>query len=207
MLSAEPNQAYSATNKPTMKTKFIFTIAIVTALFAASAVAQLEQHFEADKALEKIVLKKDYGEQIKFVSRKFVTMDKNDRVPGLNGLMFLEWTGTEPGTSVKAEVLWFEQTLDLLRFYASETKRENQKLVEFNGTRIWKMSEDRREGYVWTDGKHFMVSLAGSPHPPEEMVKDLLAMIGSKVAEIEKLRQEIEKRRENEQAPREPAKE
>jgi len=206
-LSEEPNKTSSATTKPTMKTKFISTIAIVTALFAGSAVAQSEQHFEADKAIAKIVLQKDYGEQLKFASREFVTMTKNYRVPGLNGLMFMRWTGTEPGTRVDAQVLWFEKTLDLLRFYASETKREDHKLGEFNGTRIWKMSQDRTEGYLWTDGKHFMVSLGGSPHPPEEMVKDLLAMIGSKVAEIEKRRQEIEKRRENEQAPREPAKE
>lgn len=31
-----------------------------------------------------------------------------------------------------------------------------------------------------------MVSLGGSPRPPEEMGEDWLSMIGSKVAEIEK---------------------
>jgi hypothetical protein len=40
-------------------------------------------------------------------------------------------------------------------------------------------------GYSWTDGEHFLVSLGGNPQPPDEMVKDWLAMIGSKVAEIE----------------------
>ena len=42
------------------------------------------------------------------------------------------------------------------------------------------------KGYSWTDGEHFLVSLGGSPQPPQEMVEAWLSMIGSKVAEIEK---------------------
>jgi len=41
-------------------------------------------------------------------------------------------------------------------------------------------------GYSWTDGEHFLLSLGGSSRPPDEMVKDWLAMIGSKVAETKK---------------------
>ena len=180
-----------------MKTKFISTIGIVTALFAGSAVAQPEKHPEAEKAMAKIALQKDFGKELKFHSRDVVTMTKNDKVPGLNGLMFLNWFGGAPDTKVSAEVLWFEKKDDLIKFFTSRTKGNDLKLDEFNGTKIWNIGED---DYAWTDGEHFMVSLVGSSRPPEEMVKDLLAMIGSKV-------EEIEKQRKNEQAPREPEKE
>jgi hypothetical protein len=179
-----------------MKAKLISTIGIVTALIAGSAVAQPEQHAEAEKAIAKIVLQKDYAE-LKFHSRDVVTMTKNDKVQGLNGLMSLNWFGGAPGSRVTAEVLWFEKKDDLLKFYGSANKWDDCKLDEINCTRIWKMGANR---YTWTDGEHFMLSVGGPPCPPEEMVKDLLAMIGSKVAEIEK-------QRENERAPREPGKE
>ncbi len=171
----------------------LISIGIVTALFAGSAVAQPEKHPEAEKAMAKIVLQKDFGKQLKFHSREVVTVARNDKVPGLNGLMFMYWWG-DAGITIKASVVWFEKKDDLLKFYASTTQGNDYKLGEFNGTRIWKMGKD---GYTWTDGEHFMVSLGGPPLPPEEMVKDWLGMIGSKVAEIEK-------QRENERAPGEP---
>ncbi len=180
-----------------MKTKLISAICIVTALFTGSAIAQPEKHPEAEKAMAKIVLQKDFGKQLKFHSREVVTMAKNDKVPGLNGLMFMRWKGDDPSAGVEATVVWFEKKDDLLKFYVSTTKGNDYKLGEFNGTRIWKIGEN---GYTWTDGENFLVSLGGAPLPPEEMVKDLLYMIGSKVAEIEK-------QRENERAPREPRKE
>jgi hypothetical protein len=180
-----------------MKTKLISTIGIVTTLLAGSAVAQPEKHPEAEKAMAKIVLQKDFGNQLKFHSREVVTVAKNDKVPGLNGLMFMRWKGDDSSAGVEATVVWFEKKDDLLKFYASTTQGNDYKLGEFNGSRIWKIGEN---GYTWTDGKNFLVSLGGSPRPPEEMVKDWLAMIGSKVAEIEK-------QRENERAPGEPGKE
>lgn len=159
-----------------------FRAKLPAGLIAGKALAQPEEHPEANKAIGKIVLQKNYGE-LKFHSRDFVTMTKNDRVQGLNGLMFLNWFGGAPDTRVSAEVLWFEKKDDLLKFDASKPKGNDSKLEEINGVRIWKMGAD---GYSWTDGEHFLVSVGGPPSPPEEMVKDLLAMIGSKVTAIEK---------------------
>lgn len=133
--------------------------------------------------MEKIVLKKDFGENLKFHSREVVTMVQNDRVPGLNGLMFMRWKGDDPETEVMASVQWFEKKEDLLKFYASNTKKKDYKLGELDGTSLWVIGED---GYLWTDGQHFLVTLGGSPQPPKDMVKDWLSLIGSKVAEIEK---------------------
>jgi hypothetical protein len=97
--------------------------------------------------------------------------------------MFMRWKGDAPGTEVMASVQWFEKKDDLLKFYASATKREDCTLGKFDGTTIWKIGKN---GYLWTDGEHFLVSLGGSPPPPDEMAKDWLAMIVSKVAELGK---------------------
>jgi hypothetical protein len=145
--------------------------------------AQPPKHPGAEKAMAKIVLEKDFGDDLKFHSRQVVTMAHNDKVPGLNGLMFMRWKGEAPGTEVMASVQWFEETKDLLAFYDQSKKREDYKLGEFDGTKVWKIGE---AGYSWTDGEHFLVSLGGSPAPPPEMVKAWLAMIASKVAEVEK---------------------
>lgn len=167
--------------------KRLFTIlGTLAVLFSPVAFAQQGKpapHPQAQKAMEKIVLKKDFGENLKFHSRKVVTMLKNDRVPGLNGLMFMRWKGDDPGTEVMASVQWFEEKDDLLKFYAPTTSRKNYKLGELGGTTLWMIGEN---GYSWTDGEHFLVSLGGSPQPPQEMVEAWLSMIGSKVAEIEK---------------------
>lgn len=167
--------------------KRLFTIlGTLAVLFSPVAFAQQGKpapHPQAQKAMEKIVLKKDFGENLKFHSRKVVTMLKNDRVPGLNGLMFMRWKGDDPGTEVMASVQWFQEKDDLLKFYAPTTSRKNYKLGELGGTTLWMIGE---KGYSWTDGEHFLVSLGGSPQPPQEMVEAWLSMIGSKVAEIEK---------------------
>lgn len=166
-----------------MKLKFIPMIGIFSVLVSSSAVAQQQQkHPEAEKALARIVLQDDFG-QLKFRSREGVTMAKNDRTPGLNGLMFMRWQGDAPGAEVMASVQWFEKKEDLLKFYATTTKREDFKLAKFNGTTVWKLGEN---GYSWTDGEHFLVSLGGAPPPPQAMVKAWLVMIDSKVAEVEK---------------------
>ncbi len=180
-----------------MTSKLITTIGILTMLFAVSAVAQQKQekHLEADKALAKFIdLEQDFGEKLKFHSREVVTMAVNDKVPGLNGLMFMRWKGDAPNHAVLASVQWFEKKEDLLKFYASSTKQEIYKLGAFEGTSVWKINEDGGGGYSWTDGEHILVSLGGAPSPPPEMVKAWLAMIDSKVADIEK-------KREKEQMP------
>ncbi len=168
-----------------MHTKLLTILGTLSVLFSTGAFAQQGMpatHPQAEKAMAKIVLKKDFSNNLKFHSRKVVTMLKNDGAPGLNGLLFMKWKGG-PGNSVTASVQWFEKKDDLLNFYTLATKRKDHQLGGFDGTTLWKISEN---GYSWTDGEHFLVSLAGSPPPPERMVKDWLAMIGSKVAEIEK---------------------
>lgn len=169
-----------------MQTRLLTILGTLAVLFSPDASAQQGKpapHPQAEEAMEKIVLKKDFGENLKFHSREVVTMLQNDRVPGLNGLMFMRWKGDEPGTEVMASVQWFEEKDDLLKFYAPTTKRKDYKLGEFDGTALWMIGEN---GYSWTDGEHFLVSLGGSPRPPQEMVKAWLSMIGSKVAEIER---------------------
>ena len=168
-----------------MHTKLLIIFGALSVLFSTGAFAQQgipATHPQAEKAMAEIVLKKDFGNNLKFHSREVVTMLKNEGVPGLNGLMFMRWKGG-PGNAVMASVQWFEKKDDLLKFYTSTTKRKDYQLSEFDGTTLWKIGEN---GYLWTDGEHFLVSLGGSPPPPEGMVKDWLAMIGSKVAEIEK---------------------
>jgi hypothetical protein len=169
-----------------MHTKLLTILGTLAVLFSSDATAQPGKpapHPEAEKAMEKIVLKKDYGEKLKFHSREVVTLLQNDKVPGLNGVMFMRWKGGDPGTEVMASVQWFEKKDDLLKFYAPTTTREDYKLGELDGNSLWMIGEN---GYSWTDGEHFLVTLGGSPRPPEEMVKDWLSLIGSKVAVIDK---------------------
>ena len=92
--------------------------------------------------MEKIVLKKDFGENLKFHSREVATILQNDRVPGLNGLMFMRWKGDDPGTEVMASVQWFEKKDDLLKFYAQTTRRKDYKLGELDGTSLWMIGEN-----------------------------------------------------------------
>lgn len=158
-------------------------LTMMLGLISSSVVAQPAKHAEAEKALARIVLEKDFGDDLQFHSREVVTTAQNDRVPGLNGLMFMRWKGDGPGTVVMASVQWFEKKDDLLKFYAKSTKRADYTLGEFDGTTLWKIGE---AGYSWTDGEHFLISLGGSADPPKEMVKAWLAMIASKVAEVEK---------------------
>lgn len=141
----------------------------------------LLRHAGAEEAMEKIVLEKDFGE-LKFHLREFVTMAQNDRVPGLNGLMFMRWKGDTPGTEVMASVQWFEEKEDLIDFYAKSTKRADHELGKLGDTILWEIGES---GYLWTDGEHFLVSLGGSPTPSPEMVNAWLELIASEVAAIE----------------------
>jgi hypothetical protein len=166
-----------------MQSKLLPTLAALTVLISSSAVAQPPKHRGAEKALAKIVFEKDFGDALQFHSREVVTIARNDRVPGLNGLMFMRWKGGDGSTEVLASVQWFEKEKDLLAFYAPSRKGKDYTLGEFDGTTLWKIGES---GYSWTDGEHILVSLGGTPAPPPEMVKAWLTMVPSKVAEVEK---------------------
>ncbi len=166
-----------------MNAKRLTILCSLAALSSSGAFAQAAPHPGAEKAMARIVLEKDYGDDLKFDKREVVSILENDRVPGLNGLIFMYWRGDDPNSFVMASVQWFEKKDDLIKFYRQTTKGQDFKLGEFDGTTLWKVGES---GYSWTDGEHFLVSLGGNPPPPREMVKDWLAMIGNKVAEIEK---------------------
>ena len=88
----------------TMHYQVTFILTTLLALISSSAVAQPAKHPEAEKALARIVLKKDFGDDLRFHSREVVTIARNDGVPGLNGLMFVRWKGDNPGTEVMASV-------------------------------------------------------------------------------------------------------
>ena len=178
-----------------MPRKLVSILGTLAALILSTTVARSQErdkHPGAEEAMAKVVLDKDFGD-LKFRSREVVTIARNDKVPGLNGLMFMKWKGA-PDTEVMASVQWFEKKDDLLKFYAESSKGAVYKLGEFDGTTLWKIGE---AGYLWTDGEHFLVSLGGSPAPPEEMVKAWLGMIPSKVAEVEK---EAEKKEADKEA-------
>lgn len=170
-----------------MPSRLVAVVAIVPILGALSlltgphAAAQPAEHPGAEQALAEIVLEQDFGDDLRFRSREVVTLAENDRVPGLNGLMFMRWGGERTDTEITASVQWFEKKENLLAFY-EETKKRRYELGEFGGTTLWKIGD---AGYSWTDGEHFLVSLAGSPAPPPEMVRAWLAMIGSRVADLE----------------------
>lgn len=170
-----------------MQPKFLLILGAVTVLVSSSAMAQPPKHPEAEKALAKIVFEEDFGDGLELHSRQVVTMAENNRVPGLNGLMFIEWEADGPGTGVMASVQWFEKKKDLLAFYVQSHERKDYKLGEFDGTTLWNILDEdsKKVGYSWTDGEHFLVSLGGNPVPSPKMVKAWLAMIPSKVAEVE----------------------
>lgn len=172
----------------TMNWNITSLIGLFLAMIPFSAIAQVEKHPGAEKAMARIVLQKDYGDQLKFHSREVVTLAHNIQVPGLNGLMFMRWMGDNPGTEILASLQWFEKKDDLLKFYRSTTSGKDYKLDAFDGIKVWKIGEN---GYSWTDGEHFLISLGGSPRPPDEMVRDWMTLIGSKVGEIVELPQKI----------------
>lgn len=161
-----------------------FAIVLITLIVPNShaVLAQPPKHPLAEKALARLVLKQDYGDELKLRSREVVTTAKNKGVPGLNGLMFASWKGEAAGTEILASVQWFEKKANLIEFYTKTKKRADYKLTEFNGTTLWRIGN---AGYSWTDGEHFLISLGGNPDPPPAMVKDWLDLIPSKVAEVE----------------------
>ena len=153
-----------------------FILLPLFALLPLQGYAQAAPHPGAEKALERIVLERDFGDNLKFDSREAITIKDNSRVPGLNGLMFVRWKGPDPTIEVVASLQWFEKTSDLLPFYRAQKARVAQGLLAVGDTVIWKIGED---GYLWTDGEHFVVSLGGSPAPPKEMLAAWLALIES----------------------------
>ena len=173
-------------HQPRHQSSIVTVIVVANAIvlsLTSIAIAQPPSHSKAENALARIVLKKDFDEQLKFHSREVVTISPNNSVPGLNGLMFMRWKGDDPGTEVMASVQWFERKADLLRFYETSKERANFKLGEFEEAALWAMG---KSAYQWTDGEHFHVSLGGSPDPPPEMLKAWLKLVPSKVAEVEK---------------------
>lgn len=139
-------------------------------------------HPEAEKALDKIVLEKDFGEQLKFHSRQVVTTKTNAAVPGLNGLMFIRWKGDSGATEVMASIQWFEKQDDLLKFYEQSKQRDDFQRREVDGSSLWTIGTT---AYQWTDNAHFHIGLGGQPDPPREMLAAFLKLIPSRVEQAE----------------------
>ena len=137
-----------------MKLMLPVLIGIATVIAGSTSFAQVEKHPAAEKAMSKIVLTKNYGEKLKFHSRNVVTMARNDKMPGLNGLMFMRWKGDDAKTEIMASVQWLENKEDLLKFYAMTTKRQDYKLGEF------KVSADDVEP---EDGKPAATATSAAP--------------------------------------------
>ena len=159
-----------------MSSRVFFIVAPLFALLSLPGYAQTAPPPGAEKALERIVLERDFGDNLRFHSREVITIAENPKVPGLNGLMFMRWKGAVPATEVVASVQWFEKTSDLLTFYRAEKVRTGQGLLAIGDTVIWRTGE---HSYLWTDGEHFVVGLGGSPAPPTEMLEAWLALIES----------------------------
>jgi len=159
-----------------MSFRVLFILAPLFALLSLQGYAQTTPHPGAEKALERIVLERDFGDNLRFHSREVITVAENPKVPGLNGLMFMRWKGATPTIEVVASVQWFEDTSDLLPFYRAEKARTGRGIVPIGDAVIWKTGEN---SYLWTDGEHFVVGLGGSPAPSKEMLEAWLALIES----------------------------
>lgn len=171
---------YQSTMK--LPSVLLFLLSTFSVLEAAPEIPRPRPHPEAEKAMAAINLEQDFGTQLKFHSREIVTMANNHQVPGMNGLMFMRWRGDDPKTEVTASVQWFEHRSDLLNFYAETVHRGGFLSGKLNDKVVWEIGE---HGFSWTDGKHFLVSLIGSPPPPPKMLNAWMALIPSNVAEIE----------------------
>ena len=69
-----------------MRTKLLTLFGTLSVLLSFGAFAQQGKpatHPQAEKAMAKIVIKKDFGNKLKLHSREVVTMLQNDGVPGL----------------------------------------------------------------------------------------------------------------------------
>ncbi len=159
-----------------MKLRAFCLLAPLVMLSSAQTYGQSPPHPGAEKALERIILEQDFGDSLIFHSREAATFASNPKVTGLNGLLFMRWKGTDPAVEVVASVQWFEQASDLLAFYRAEKARTARGLRAISDTVIWKTSE---QSYLWTDGKHFVVGIGGSPAPPQEMLMAWLELIES----------------------------
>lgn len=146
------------------------------------AFAQPDSHPAAEEALASIVLEQDFGPELKYTSRDVVTIADNDRVPGLNGLLFMRWQGDDAITEVTASVQWFEQKKDLEAFILQTPQLVNLKQIQFGDTTLW---EIKGIGYAWSDGQHFVVSLGGRPIPPDAMVEAWLRLIHSRIDSLD----------------------
>lgn len=146
--------------------------------------AQSAPHPGAEKAMERIVLEQDFGDDLKLHSREILSIAENPKTPGLNGLMFMRGKGASPDMEVTASVQWFEKREELLPFYRDSPARHSYSLMPIGDTIIW---TDRENTYLWTDREHFVVGLIGSPAPSRKIIEAWLALIDSNPPDLAKL--------------------
>jgi hypothetical protein len=162
------------------KSRLFYALLALTSL---SAFSQTSPHVQAELALEGIVLDKSFA-GLELHSRDAITMVSNTQVPGLNGILFMRWAGTDPSKEIMASVQWFENTEDLLACYRKEKARSRAGLFVVGDSIVWKTSES---SYLWTDGRHFVVGLGGSPAPPRNMLEAWLTLIESNSPDLARI--------------------
>lgn len=159
----------------------------VLLLSSAIAVAQVgdpQQHPAAAQAMSQVILKRDFG-AFKFDKGDFVTIQQNNRVPGLHGLAFVKYKAAG-GNQIMLSIQWFEDKEKLQAFFESGIKMQRKqqpglKTRKVAGSTVW---ANGAMAYYWTDGRNFMVSMGGAAVPPE-MAKAYLDVIPSRVTEME----------------------
>ena len=175
---------------------------IATACSLAAQENANQPHPRAAKALERVGLQKNFGE-FQFQKREIITLKENDRVKGLNGLMFAYYKKQPNGPRITLSIQWFEKEEDLLKFY-------NGNMLKQQGWEKKKVADCvvlsmKGMAYQWTDGEHFTVSMGGAPIPPE-LAKAYLALVPSRVGELAKKQGEKAGRERQERRPGEKGK-
>lgn len=172
----------------TMKSRHLHLFIIAFLLLAMGNVSQgqmPENYPKAEEALNKIVQEKAFG-KFQFDKKQIISIKNNDKVPGLNGLMFAYYKDKE-GNRVEFSVQWFEDKKKLLEFYESnlehmQRQMKGLKKIKINDNEVWGYNGKM---YAWTDAEHIMLSMAGNTVPPE-MVKAYLKAVPSKIDAIDK---------------------
>jgi hypothetical protein len=142
----------------------------------------LQQLPEVAKAMEKIVQKEKAFDGFNYQSHEVITIRENDRVPGLNGLMFVKYKN-DAGQQIMLSIQWFEDKEDLLGFYVSNLDaRRKQGIIpqrqSIDKNVLWETSIENGSIYEWTDAEHFAMSLGGPEVLPEILKAYLKAVPG-----------------------------
>ena len=130
----------------------------------------------AGQALEKVIRKGQIG-TLHYVDHDIATFPDIDPLPYLGGVLFARYQHADE-TEVTIFVQWLEKEEDLPARYGSEFKTRIEQQPGFNRANVgehvvWRNGDTE---YLWTDGKHAIVSIEG-PSIPKELVEGYLEVI------------------------------